>query len=252
MAYAAASPFGFPARTAVARSWHRACLAIVGIRWLVEGQPVTGRAILCVANHVSYLDIPLIGASIEATFIAKAEVASWPVFGQLARMSRTIMVSRRRSKAAEDCHAVGRTLLNGNRVVLFAEGTSTGGLTVGPFRSSLFEAAYAWTAKGRVDVQPITVAYAPAGRNKPTPYAWYNNAAFAPHFLYIMSLPHTQVTVRFHPPLRARHYDGRKALSAACRTVIADSLAELTGHAADTAPSIGAVPAPHDRQGEAA
>ena len=178
------------------------------MRIRVEGYPVVDRPILFVANHVSYLDIPILGCWLDTVFVAKREVAGWPGFGTLARLGRTVFVTRKRQDAATDCHALSRVLLDGRPAILFPEGTSTNGLDVLPFRSTLFEVAYACTPDGRVDVQPVTLSYTRAEDGGPSPLAWYGNHDFLSHLLRAFTLPATEVHIRFHPPLRARRFAG--------------------------------------------
>ena len=188
---------------------------------------MTDRPILYVANHVSYLDIPVLGCWIDAVFVAKREVADWPGFGALARLGRTVFVTRRPLDAAADCQALSRVLLEGRPATLFPEGTSSSGIEVLPFRSTLFEVAYAWTAEGRVDVQPVTLSYARAADGGPSPLAWYGDLDFLAHFLRAFTMPPTEIRIRFHPPVRARHFADRKALARHCREHIVQGLNEL-------------------------
>jgi 1-acyl-sn-glycerol-3-phosphate acyltransferase len=97
---------------------------------------------LLVSNHLSYLDILILAALTPARFVAKSEVRNWPVFGWFARLAGTIFVERnKRSQAAQSAEQIALALSEGSLVVLFPEGTSSGGETVLPFRSSLLEPA---------------------------------------------------------------------------------------------------------------
>ena len=199
----------------------------MGVRIHAEGQPVQDRSTLFVANHVSYLDIPILSTWLDTIFVAKREVAKWPGFGALARLGKTVFVTRSPLDAAADCQALSQVLLGGRAVVLFPEGTSSGGLDVLPFRSTLFEVAYAWTAEGRVDVQPVTISYTRAADGGPSPLAWYADMDFFSHLLRGFTLPPTDVHIRFHAPVRARRFADRKALASHCRDCIAKDLREL-------------------------
>ena len=79
--------------------WHRAAVRLLDLRVETRGAPVPARPLLIVANHVSWLDIVVLGSLMPLSFVAKAEVASWPVFGFLARMQRTVFVDRTRRTA---------------------------------------------------------------------------------------------------------------------------------------------------------
>jgi 1-acyl-sn-glycerol-3-phosphate acyltransferase len=97
---------------------------------------------LLVCNHLSYLDILVLASLAPCLFVAKSEVKHWPVFGWFARLAGTIFVRReRRSQAAQSASDVEAALRTGVLVVLFPEGTSSGGETVLPFKSALLEPA---------------------------------------------------------------------------------------------------------------
>ena len=170
---------------------HRAVLALFGVRVRERGTPPgPGEAALILSNHVSWLDIPVIGALRPLSFVAKAEVAGWPVVGALARLQRTVFIDRaRRSHTATVNSALARRLAAGDRVVLFAEGTTGDGNRVLPFRASLVGAARAALTEGgldRVRLQPLAIAYTrrhglPVTRSERPDIAWYGDAELAPH-----------------------------------------------------------------------
>ena len=204
----------------------RGTCALSGLRVEVDGAPPADRPILFVCNHVSYMDIPALGSVLDGLFVSKKEVADWPLLGWLARVARTIFVDRRRTRAAADCHLLAHHLLAGEAVVLFPEGTSSDGRAVLPFRTSLFQVAFLWTRHGRVDVQPVTLAYAPDGAGRPSPFAWYANMEFLPHLLHRFGEPGGALRITVHPVVRARDFPDRKALARHCRRRIADALAD--------------------------
>ena len=104
----------------------------------VVGEPVRGRAVLFVSNHVSWADIVVIGSIAPVAFVAKREVADWPLVGITARMQRTVFVDRaRRHQTGDAIGEIVERLAAGTSVVLFAEGTSSDGNRVLPFRSAL-------------------------------------------------------------------------------------------------------------------
>src|SRR5690606_12850271 len=116
------------------RLWHRLVLRLVGMRVHVHGAPASARPLLIASNHVSWTDIMALGATTDVHFIAKAEVAGWPVFGRLAKLQRTLFVDRARPrKAGEQAGAIAERLANGEPMVLFAEGTTSDGNGVLPF-----------------------------------------------------------------------------------------------------------------------
>jgi 1-acyl-sn-glycerol-3-phosphate acyltransferase len=121
----------------LARTWHRGCCTIAGLRLRVRGAPAAFGSTLLVANHVSYLDVVVLGSLVNVSFIAKAEVAGWPLIG---RIGGTIFVERRGSCSAGQRDRVAVRLARGDDLILFAEGTSSDGGRVLPFKSALFAA----------------------------------------------------------------------------------------------------------------
>jgi 1-acyl-sn-glycerol-3-phosphate acyltransferase len=137
-------------------AFHRLCKRLVAALEInlttIGPVPKSG---LIVSNHLGYLDIVVLGAITPIAFVAKAEVKSWPIFGRFARHANTIFVERNRVAATERSVGEIRSALGSNRtIVLFPEGTSSGGATVLPFKSSLLEAA------ANEPVTPAAVAYA--------------------------------------------------------------------------------------------
>ncbi|MEO1695472.1 MAG: lysophospholipid acyltransferase family protein, partial [Pseudomonadota bacterium] len=123
--------------------YHRRVCGLLGLRVHVRGaQPDPSRPTLYVANHVSWMDIPILSAVAPVAFVAKKEVDSWPGIAWLARLQRTVFVDReRRSRIGQTAGEITERLQGGCSIVLFAEGTSSDGNRVLPFRSSLFAAA---------------------------------------------------------------------------------------------------------------
>jgi len=202
------------------------------IRVHVVGKPVQDRGVLMVANHTSYLDILVLGGAIQCSFVAKAEVNDWPFFGTFARLQRTVFVDRsQRSKAGQSRDMIRERLLEGDALVLFAEGTSGDGNFVLPFKSALMGAAEAQVgtdAAGRpihVPVQPVSVAYVglhglPMGRENRPLFAWYGDMELIPHLWEGLLSGPIDVVVEFHPPMTVDSAGGRKQLAATVETTV--------------------------------
>ena len=132
---------GLPGWGFIASNYYRVLCALLRIRVRVNGAPMHDRAVLYVSNHVSWADILVIGSLAPVAFIAKREVASWPLVGITAKMQRTVFVDRtRRHQTGEAVADIVKRLKDGVSVVLFAEGTSSDGNRVLPFRSALLGA----------------------------------------------------------------------------------------------------------------
>ncbi|MDH3196287.1 MAG: 1-acyl-sn-glycerol-3-phosphate acyltransferase, partial [Hyphomicrobiales bacterium] len=117
--------FRGPNAGAVTMRWHRFVLALMGIKVTVHGAPAPERPLLLLSNHMSWLDIPVLASRTPLSFIAKKEVAGWPVIGWLAKLQRTVFVDReRRHRTGHVADQVAGRLARGDIIVLFAEGTS--------------------------------------------------------------------------------------------------------------------------------
>lgn len=227
-----AFPLSRPVLRAVSRHWFRGVLAICGLRLRVRGTPSAAPGTLYVGNHVSYLDIPVLGALLDAAFIAKEEVRGWPLFGLLARLNRTEFIRRAARDALIQQRAIAGRLGRGERLILFPEGTSSDGRRVLPFRSSLFAMAdmSATDAAETAWVQPFSIAYTRYADGRPLAgglqnhYAWHGEMDLLPHLLGMFGLKGAAVEVTFHEPARASAFAGRKALASHCQTRTAAGL----------------------------
>src|SRR5471032_3292680 len=221
-----------PAARTLPWRYHKLVAALFGIHIKVIGEPVTGEGVLMVANHTSWADIVIFSAAAPLSFVSKAEVARWPLFGTLARLQRSVFVERhRRSTTGEARDVIRDRLLDGDTLLLFPEGTSHDGNTVLPFKSALLGAAEARLAGGQhVKVQPVSVAFTglhglPMGReNRPT-FAWYGDMEMAPHLWEALLAGPLDVEVRFHEPLSLDRLD-RKTLARRAQDVVQQGQAE--------------------------
>ena len=214
-------------RMAVARLWQRFACFLMGIRITVTGAPARERPLLLLANHISWLDIPVLAAVAPVSFIAKQEVAAWPIVGWLAKAQRSVFIDRERRHAtgAKADEVAGR-LSRGDIIVLFAEGTSSDGNHVLPFRSALVGAAQRAVGEGgAATVQPIAIAYRrilglPLGRQHRSRIAWYGGMDLLPHVKRILSDGGIDVQVAFGPPRTMYASDDRKVVTQAAGQLV--------------------------------
>jgi len=216
--------------------YQRRLCRMMGFRLNIIGEMPKGGGVLVVANHISWLDIPIVGAITPTSFVAKAEVGTWPFFGPLARLQRTIFVKREdRHKAGDQAKAMRARLEAGDNLVVFPEGTSHDGNTVYTFKSSLLsvaEGAYK-DAQGRerhVIVQPASVAYThlhgmPIGRALKPHFAWYGDMELLSHLWTAFCLGPLDIEVVLHKPLTMADVTSRKELAKVCQHVIARGVA---------------------------
>ncbi len=205
----------------IATYYYRALCWMLRIRIRVVGQPVRDRAVLFVSNHLSWADILVIGTLGPVAFVAKREVADWPLVGVAARLQRTVFVDRaRRSQTGEAVGAIVKRLIEGTSVVLFAEGTSSDGNRVLPFRSALVGAVDEAAAYGggAIQIQPMSIGYTgqqgiPMGRQNRPLVAWYGDLDFMPHFKTFCARGAVDAEVSYGEPFTADGMDDRKAMT---------------------------------------
>jgi lyso-ornithine lipid O-acyltransferase len=228
------------------RFYHRQCCRILGLRVRTIGRPAGGRGVLFAANHVSYLDIPVFGSVLPASFIAKREIAGWPLFGWLARLQRSVFVDRRVRSTARQRDDIAGRLAAGDSLILFPEGTSGDGNRILPFKSALFSVAAAVPAT----VQPVSIGYTrldglPIGRALRPLFAWYGAMTMAPHLWRVVGLGTIEIVVEFHPPTTLAACGSRKALARYCEERVAAGLANaLSGRRGLPAASASSPPLP--------
>ncbi|MGY6696912.1 MAG: lyso-ornithine lipid O-acyltransferase [Roseinatronobacter sp.] len=198
----------------------RLALPVLGVRLTVSGHVMRARGAL-VANHASWLDIFVLNAAARVYFVSKAEVAGWPGIGALARATGTVFIRRNRRDAAQQKLIFEGRLRAGHKLLFFPEGTSSDGLRVLPFKSTLFEAFFAENLRDFMQIQPVSVTYfAPEGRD-PRFYGWWGDMEFARHLLAVLGQSGKgAVNLVFHPPLRVAEMDTRKTLANAAENSV--------------------------------
>ena len=208
-----------PASMYLPGQFHRLMCAVLGLRVQVRGTPVAGSQAVFICNHLSHLDIPVIGSVLRACFVAKDDIRGWPVFGALARLQQTVFISRNARRAGDASKVLKVALDAGHRLVLFPEGTTSDGSGVLPFKSSIF-AVLADSSLHHVALQPMTVELLAVdgelvaeGGNRDR-YACYGQMRLLPHLLAFMQLSGATLRLSFHPPLPREEQASRKVLAA--------------------------------------
>jgi 1-acyl-sn-glycerol-3-phosphate acyltransferase len=216
--------------------YHRLCCRLMGIDVVPIGEMSSRRPTLFVSNHSSYLDITILGSLIPGSFVAKTEVAQWPLYGWLAKLQRTVFVDRRRQTSDRQRDHLKERLAAGGNLILFPEGTSNDGNRILPFRSALLSVAEV-DATNRLLIQPVSIAYValngiPMGHGLRPLVAWYGDMMLGPHLWQFSRLGKITVVVEFHPPVNLMAIGDRKSLTRHCATAVAAGVERaLTGRA---------------------
>lgn len=231
-----AIPFaGRRAPVGIARAYHRVLCRIAGIRVACAGAPAAtdGRPVVFVSNHSSWADILVLGGVLEACFVSKAEVGTWPLIRTVARLGRTVFVSRRRTETGRERDELASRLAAGDSIILFPEGTTSDGGRVLPFRSALLGMVETGPAAQRPPlVQPVSLVFdrldgLPVGRINRAHFAWYGDMAIAGHAWTLLSRRSSGATVLLHPPLDPARFASRKALTEAAFSAVDDGASAL-------------------------
>jgi 1-acyl-sn-glycerol-3-phosphate acyltransferase len=217
--------------------YHKICCRLMGIDIVTVGTMSRNRPTLFVSNHTSYIDITVFGALIPGSFVAKAEVAQWPLYGWLAKLQRTVFVDRKRNTAHLQRDQLQQRLAAGDNLILFPEGTSNDGNRVLPFRSALLSVAEASSPEAPLVIQPVSVAYValngiPMGHGLRPLVAWYGDMTLGPHLWQFSRLGKVTAVVEFHPSVDLKDAGSRKDLTRYCLTAVANGVERaLTGRA---------------------
>ncbi len=212
---------------------HKGMLGIIGVRLHIHGEVADVRPLLLVANHISYLDIILLGSVFPLRFTPKSEVSKWPGVSALARASDAIFIDRKPEKVQESAQAIRSALQSGQVICLFPEATTGDGVHLRPFKSGMFSLAEE-DANGRLlMVQPAALSYTrirrlPIDSGQWPSIAWYGDMELAPHLWTLLGLGRIDVELSFLPAVTVHDAGGsRKALAAHCHQVIAHRLEEV-------------------------
>ena len=215
-----------PGQRTLSLRYYRTLCAVLRVRIRVVGTPLRDRPTLILSNHVSWLDIPVISAVMPIAFVAKREVASWPIVGVAAKLLRTVFVDRSRRHQTSEANAeIARRLTEGNPVVLFAEGTSSDGNHVLEFRSALIGAVAQLDPGHEVMLQPLSIGYTringvPMGRQLRPLVAWYGDVDFVPHFKEFLRRGAVDVVVSFGQPVPYESVTDRKTAARSLETAV--------------------------------
>ncbi len=207
--------------------WQKGVCKVFGIKVKIIGRPYKQSQTIYISNHLSYLDIPVIGSVLRASFVAKKDVESWAVFGFLSKLQQTAFISRHRDDAKQAKSNLDQMLNDGKSLIIFPEGTSTDGREVAPFKSSLFSIAMKEKLKD-ICVQPITLKMESVdGKEVKTQddrdlYSWHVNmdTPLGKHLWGFAQSSGAVISLNFCTPIKANEFENRKTLAKACHEAV--------------------------------
>ncbi|WP_201245811.1 lysophospholipid acyltransferase family protein [Halochromatium salexigens] len=204
------------ATPAIVQWWFRRVTPILGLRMRVEGQQA--KSALIIANHISWLDIPVLGALGPVGFLSKAEIRQWPLIGWMAAQIGTLFITRGGNQTADLIERIETRMREQRPVVIFAEGTTSDGRQLRGFYPRLLAAGQ----QPGVDVQPVAIRYgtnAEPDLNAP----FIDDDTLVESLWRVLCQPKTEAQVHFLAPIVGADLD-RRTLATLCERQIADAL----------------------------
>ena len=194
--------------------FHKLLIWLLSVQIEFEGEiNKSNNCNLYISNHISYLDIPILGSNYPLRFVAKSEVEVWPLFGFLAKLARTIFISRNRFDSLNQKSKIFKSLSSDEKVFIFPEGTTSDGNRVLDFKSSSFSAL---EGKNLI-IQPIVILYSelngiPINRWLRPLIAWYGDMDLKPHLSALVNLRSIRARLIYLDKVNAKNFSSRKNL----------------------------------------
>lgn len=224
------------------RLFHKGLCRLLNVQVTVNGHAVAGHPTLFVINHISWLDIPVVGSALEASFIAKQEIEQYPAVGTMSKLQKTLFIARTRPAVKNHKSEMQRRLDQGHSLILFPEGTSSNGVIVKKFNSAFFALAQSAPNGLPLVVQPVSLGYShvsgfPLTRTTMGLVAWVGDQSLASHIWDYLKSGRIRAELRIHEPVTIEEFDSRKAMALSCHATISRGLSEiLTGQNGDSRP----------------
>jgi 1-acyl-sn-glycerol-3-phosphate acyltransferase len=221
---------GVAMKRSVSRLWARGVNRIIGLRVEVEGDPPVAPFFL-VSNHLSYVDIVTLMSVLPGVFVARSDVANWPLLGPLSRVANTVFIDRHSKKDVMRVNqGIDRVLARGEGLIMFPEGTSSRGREVMPFRSSLLQPAV--SSGYPVSYASISYKTPPGAPPAEMSVCWWGDMTFGKHFWELLQLPSIDASVSFGNHTLAA--DSRHELARSLQSAVSESFTPVSeAHGSD-------------------
>lgn len=201
------------------RRWLRRLMRILGIRFSIHGKPVAGGQVI-VCNHVSWLDIPLVGAALCSRFVARSDIQHWPVAGWLASCTGVFYIRRGPGGSRPLLEKLSPYLRRGGSVVIFPEGTTTDGRQVLPFHARLFQGAI----DAGCPVQPLALRYGPTADGRQLA-PFIGDDDLVSHILRLLKAPGLSAELHYGEPIHPGEAEDRQQLARRAEEAVRGMLA---------------------------
>ncbi len=211
-------------RNNIIRYWYASMVWFAGVKISCHGIPAN---VHIVSNHVTYLDIPVLGSLQDIKFVSKSEVATWPVIGYFSRLANTIFIERTNRHLRSYVTQLTQEFSSSSNICIFPEGTSTDGKSIKPFKSSLFQAAIEASKKQKIFIQPVTLNYMNTSnlyKEGEQLFPWVGNDPLLPHLWKVLKNKGGNVDVIYHKPLRVADFENRKSLIVANEEAVSSGI----------------------------
>ncbi len=195
--------------------FHKILLWLLSVEVEIIGEiDQSKKSNLFISNHLSYLDIPILGSKFPMRFVAKSEVESWPIFGFLAKKGRSIFIRRNKTDSFIQKNKILGMLSSGEKIFIFPEGTTSDGNRVLEFKSSSFSSV----ENQSFIIQPIVIVYSdlngiPINRWLRPMIAWYGDMDLKPHLSKLVGLMSIKAKQIYLEPVNTQNFENRKDLS---------------------------------------
>ena len=195
--------------------FHKMLLWLLSVEVEIVGEiDQSKKSNLFISNHLSYLDIPVLGSKFPLRFVAKSEVENWPLFGFLAKQARSIFIKRNKTDSINQKHNILDIISSNEKVFIFPEGTTSDGNRVLQFKSSSFSSV----ENKKFIIQPIVIVYSdlngiPINRWLRPMIAWYGDMDLKPHLSKLVGLMSIKAKLIYLKPLNTKNFENRKDLS---------------------------------------